>query len=156
MRGINAGSTNTHYWFCIGSGFLAGLLAFFICTHDFDFHWPFRMPVTITKSVIEPVTIYVESKTTKVIDKPLKHRYEFRNWHELLEEEKVDIRWSEKFKEKLKVGDKVNGKGKIPLVGGQIINTEIDDPSGMTLYLIDFPSIPYLCVLYRSEIEWVQ
>ena len=40
----------THYWICGLTGFLAGLLAFFICTHNFEFFWPFNWPIRITKA----------------------------------------------------------------------------------------------------------
>jgi hypothetical protein len=156
MRDRNAGtkaSTNTHYWFCIGSGFLAGLLAFFICTHDFDFHWPFRMPVTITKTVMTPVTVVVNDRAERADQlykghKPVADRL---GWMELSYKDREIARTAEIEKTFLGIGDTVNGKR---FVGGKVVGRYVGGASDLWVYQVDFPGVKEIQQLYRYEISW--
>ena len=63
-----------HYWLCSLTGMMAGFVAVFISTHEFELHWPFNMPLTweqkrqeivaqtpVTETSVE--TVYVEYKS---------------------------------------------------------------------------------------------
>ncbi len=54
-----------HYWICGLTGLLAGFLAFFICTHNFEFFWPFNLPIKVTMVESVPITIISEIRPTE-------------------------------------------------------------------------------------------
>jgi hypothetical protein len=52
-----------HYWMCAVTGLLAGFLAIFISTHNFEFFWPLNWPIKIT-AVLPPQPVTISMPTT--------------------------------------------------------------------------------------------
>lgn len=68
MNQVSTKSRHKHFWICALTGLLSGFLAFFICTHNFEFFWPLNWPMKITSVPgSQPVTV---TRTPEHFDDP--------------------------------------------------------------------------------------